>query len=188
MLTASDTLIFAHGTGHGWGGPIEPWEFHPMLIHFPIAFLLSGVVVGLSAWWRGQLSAERLATGLFTAGVLSGVVTAGAGLLAMYTAPDNTAMAERLMPVHLWVQVAALVLFAVVSWLRWRAWDTAPGLPTRILGWVAAVVLIVGSGIGGYMVYHAGAAIEPRLLAPSMQEGHHHSGGEGSAGTGADGP
>lgn len=167
-------IVFAHGDGaHGWGGPFEPWEFHPVLIHFPIAFLLGGVVLGLYAWARGRLDLERLATGLFIAGVLTGILTALAGLLAMYTAPDNTETAERLMSIHLWVQVAALALFSLAAWLRWRAWDTGPGVGTRILGWVAAVVLIAGSAIGGYMVYHAGAGVEPNIITPHESPDHH---------------
>lgn len=42
--------ILAHEMGgHGWGGPVGPWELHPMLDHFPIAFLLGGVALDLYA-------------------------------------------------------------------------------------------------------------------------------------------
>lgn len=170
MFPSAMMPLFAHGEGSGWGGPFEPWEFHPVLIHFPIAFLLGGVAVGLYAAWRRWPELESVATGLLFTGFLFGVLTALSGVLAMYTAPDNTETAERLMPIHLWVQVAAIVLFGLACWGRWRARGRPPGAFTRLLGVVGAVVLIVGSAIGGYMVYHAGAGIESDIMAHDVHE------------------
>jgi hypothetical protein len=45
-------------------------------------------------------------------------------------------------------------------------------LTTRILGWLAGLALSVGAGFGGYIVYHGGAGVEPKLLAPEIREGH----------------
>lgn len=165
--------ILAHSAdGLGWGGPIEPWELHPMLVHFPITFLLGGVAVSLYARWRGRLELERIATWLLIAGVLSGVVAALAGLLALYTMPDShTEQAHHLMRWHLWLQAASLVLFACAAWLRWRARDAPPSLAARAAGWVAALVLVIGSGIGGYMVYHGGAGIDAALMKPGLHKG-----------------
>ena len=28
---------------------MKPWEFHPIVVHFPIAFLLAGVVLDVAA-------------------------------------------------------------------------------------------------------------------------------------------
>jgi uncharacterized membrane protein len=134
----------------------------PALVHFPIAFLLGGVLLGLYAWWRARAALDRVATGLLIAGVALGLVTGLAGLLAMFTMPDtHTEQAHDLMLWHLGLQLAAVVLFALVAWLGWRAWQTGPTVGVRLLGWVAAVVLVVGSGVGGYLVYHGGAGIEP---------------------------
>src|SRR5690348_16243428 len=33
---------------------MEPWEIHPALVHFPIAFLLGAVAYDLDAWRRGD--------------------------------------------------------------------------------------------------------------------------------------
>lgn len=170
-------LVFAHsGAGHGWGSRIEPWEIHPALTHFPIAFLVGGVVVDLYAWWRGRPGLAPIATGLLITGLVTGVLTALAGLLAFLTVPAHTNEAHRLMYWHLGIQSASLVLFALVARVGWRDRPTPLTMPARLVGWVATVFLLVGSGIGGYVVYHGAAGIEPGLLAPELRGGHEHEG------------
>lgn len=165
-------------SGSGWGGPFEPWEIHPALNHLPIAFLLGGVALDLYDWSRGRPGAARVATGLLVAGVLTGLLTALAGLLAFFTVPAHTAEAHRLMYWHLGVQAAALVLFAGPAWARSRDRAVPPGPGGRLLICLAAVVLLIGSAIGGYIVYHGGAGVEPELLAPAVRESHSaHEGG-----------
>lgn len=166
-------LILAHADdGRGWGGPVEPWELHPALTHFPIAFLLGGVVLDAYAWWRGRPDVARVATGLLVAGVLTGLVTALAGILAFYTVPGHTQEAHRLMYWHGGLQAASLVLFAVATWARWRDPVAEPGTAGRFVAYVGAVLLLVGSAVGGYIVYHGGAGVAPELLAPEVRHGH----------------
>ena len=167
-------MILAHGEGgSGWGLPVEPWELHPMLVHFPIALLLGGVALDLYARWRGRPNLLPTVRGMLVAGVVTGVFAALAGLLAFFTVPAHTEEAHRLMYWHLGVQSAALALFA------WPAWAMRgdPGVATRgarVAGWVAAALLLVGSGIGGYVVYHGGAGVDPSLLSHEVREGHGH--------------
>jgi uncharacterized membrane protein len=168
-------MILAHSEGgHGWGGPIEPWEIHPMLIHFPIAFLLGGVLLDLYAWCRGSATLVRIATGLLIAGVLTGLLTALAGWLAMETVPAHTEQAHELMQWHMYIQLIAVGLFVIVCLIRWWRWNAAPGGAARVLGWIAAIVISVGAGFGGYIVYHGGAGVMPQLLAPEVRESHEH--------------
>ena len=51
---------------------MEPWEYHPALVHFPIAFLIGAVLLDLYAWRRGEPAPARVATGLLLAGVATG--------------------------------------------------------------------------------------------------------------------
>lgn len=163
-------------SGAGWGGPFEPWEIHPALNHLPIAFLLGAVALDLYAWGRGRPGAARVATGLLVAGVFTGLLTALAGLLAFFTVPAHTVEAHKLMYWHLGVQAAALLLFAGPAWARSRDLARPPSPGGRFLICVAAVVLLVGSAIGGYIVYHGGAGVEPDLLTPAVRESHSHEG------------
>ncbi|MBY0524735.1 MAG: hypothetical protein K2R98_15125 [Gemmataceae bacterium] len=159
---------------YSWGGPLEPWEIHPALNHFPIAFLLAGVALDLYAGWRAKAHLMPTATGLLVAGVLTGWVTALAGLLAFWTVPAHTGRAHDLMYWHLGIQAASLLLFAWAAWVRWRGWSVPPSIAIRAIGLVAAVLLSVGSAVGGYIVYHGGAGVDPELLAPAVRGSHSH--------------
>jgi len=166
-------LLAQSAGGAGWGTFIEPWEFHPALTHFPIALLLGGVALDLYAWWRGSLTLLPTVRGLLIAGVLTGILAALTGFLAFFTVPAHTEEAHRLMYWHLGVQSAALVVFAWSAWAMRRGPVAVP-LAARLVGWVATVLLIVGSGLGGYIVYHGGAGVEPALLNHELREGLGH--------------
>src|SRR5262249_41830512 len=100
---------------------MEPWEIHPSLVHFPIALLLGGVALDLYARARGSVTAGQVATGLYIAGVLLGLVTGLAGFLAFFTVPAaHTEQAHDRVIWHLSFALASVVLFAGVAWLRWR--------------------------------------------------------------------
>ena len=173
--------LFAHTEGgYGWGGPFEPWEIHPALNHLPIAFLLGGVALDLYAWIRGRPSLLPVVTGLLGTGVITGALAALAGVLAFFTVPGHTEEAHRLMFWHMGIQAAALLLFLGPTWRRWRSRAALPSAASRLVLCVAAVLLLIGSGIGGYIVYHGGAGVDPKLLAPEVREGHAHGGHEES--------
>lgn len=166
-------MLAQAGHGYGWGGFIEPWEVHPALTHFPIAFLLGAVALDLYVGWRDRPDLRRAATGLLVAGVWTGWVVALAGLLAFFTVPGHTEQAHWLMYWHMAIQAAALLLFTWLAQARWRDRPAGVGWLTEA---VATLLLVIGSGVGGYIVYHGGAGVEPALLAPDLREGHHHSG------------
>ncbi len=169
-------LVAQSEADYSWGGPFEPWEIHPALNHLPIAFLLGGVVLDLYAWWRGQPSLAQVATGLLLAGVLTGILAALAGVLAFFTVPGHTGEAHGLMFWHMGVQATSLLLFIMVVWPRWRKWTLPPTMAVRVVASLAAVLLLVGSGLGGYLVYHGGAGIDPKLLIPEVRQSHSHGG------------
>jgi uncharacterized membrane protein len=148
---------------------MEPWEFHPALVHFPIAFLIGAVVVDLYAWRRGDQAPARVATGLLLAGVATGALAAAAGVLAFFTGPaSHSEESGKLIWWHIGAAVTQFLLFATVAVVRWRL--PAPPSWTRIVGLIAAVVLVFAGYEGGYIVYHGGSGVEPKLLAPELRE------------------
>ena len=156
------------------------WELHPPLVHFPIALLLSGVALDLVGWWRAKETLMRAATWMLIAGFATGVVAANFGLLAFYTVPAHTDEAHRMMYWHMGTAVASLVLFAWVVIVRWLRRSTHPSSASRVVGVIAAGILAATGYLGGYIVFHGGAGVEPALLASALREGHSH--GEGTDG------
>jgi uncharacterized membrane protein len=154
--------------------PPPPWELHPALVHFPIAFLLGGVLLDLFAWWRQRPELARIATGLLLAGTLTGVVAALSGLLAFFTVPAHTEEAHTLMYWHLGLAVLTLVVFCWVSAMRCFNWRSTPTRSVRISGFFSALLLVAASALGGWIVYHGGAGIDPQLLSPEIRAGHSH--------------
>jgi uncharacterized membrane protein len=111
--------LLAHtGSSSGYGGiPIlAPWEIRPILIHFPIAFLLGAVILSAYASLRGGFDLEKVATGLFLAGIVTGLLAGAAGLLTFFTVPEtHTKLAHRLMYWHLGCMVGSLLIFIAVA-------------------------------------------------------------------------
>jgi uncharacterized membrane protein len=153
---------------------MRPWELHPVLIHFPIAFLLGGLLIDLVARFRPRESLTRAASGLLAAGVLSGVVAAFAGVVSYYTVPAHTEAAHGQMDMHLVLASAALVLFAVVAIARWRRRAQPASTLALSTGLMSAALLIGAAFLGGKIVYEGGAGVDPQILAPVVVQGHHH--------------
>jgi uncharacterized membrane protein len=172
-------LAHAEGGSGSANNPIlTPWEIHPILIHFPIAFLLGAVLLSAYARSRGRLDLERISTGLLIAGVVTGLLAAAAGFLAFFTVPGtHTEVAHRLMYWHLGLMAASLLLFLAVGWLRWRSWDGLATAGTQLVGWLAAVIFVIGAAVGGQIVYHGATGIEEDLVRPGLHEEHHHGHG-----------
>lgn len=153
------------------------WEIHPMLVHFPIALLLTGVAAELLARKRPTLT--RPAAGLLVAGAVLGWLAATAGLLSFYTVPAHTDQAHTLMWWHLGFAVASLVLFTWVCVKRWKAGASSASGSQLAAESFGALLLLITGYLGGAIVYHGGAGIAPELLSPEIREGHSHDGGHG---------
>lgn len=158
---------------------MRPWEIHPALVHFPIAFLLGSVALDAFAWVRRRDDLAWVVYGLLVAGVATGWLTALAGLLAYFTVMAHTEEAHGLMIWHLALNVAMLALFTGVAIARRRHRAGPPPVGSRVVVLVAAVLLMIGGALGGYVVYHGGAGVLPELLAPAIRGGHSHGGEAG---------
>jgi len=158
---------------------MEPWEIHPSLVHFPIALLTAGLCTDIYARARRNLSAGHVATGLYVAGVVTGLVTGLAGLLAFYTVPSaHTEQAHGQVIWHLGLALASVVLFAGVAWVRWRGWGELPSVGLLVLSLVAVGLLTAAGYLGGHIVYHGAMGDEPGLLSPRLTQQHHSGAAE----------
>lgn len=155
----------------------KPWELHPMLVHFPIAFLLGGVVLLLWARRRPSETLHRMGAGLLLAGMILGWTAAAAGGLAYFTVPAHTEEGHALMYWHLGLGLAMLAVFTWLSIVRWRRRTTAAHNSHLVAALVGSVLLMLTGYVGGSIVYHHGAGVDPKILAPEIREGHSHQNG-----------
>lgn len=148
-----------------------------MLVHFPIAFLLAGVVLLLWSWRRPSETLQRVTAGLLLAGMIFGWLAAAAGGLAYFTVPAHTEEGHELMYWHLGLGLGMLVLSTWVSIARWQKRTTVATTPQLIAACLGAVLLMLTGYLGGSIVYHHGAGVDPKILAPEIRGGHSHQNG-----------
>jgi uncharacterized membrane protein len=160
---------------------MNPWELHPALIHFPIAFLLAGVVVEVLARIRPRESLSRAASVLIVAGVVTGIPAAIAGVVSYFTVPAHTEAAHTEMAAHVVLASAALLVFALVALARWRQ-RAQPASALALCASLAGGALLVSAAfLGGKTVLHGGAGVDPQILAADVVHGHRHHGGGDAA-------
>ena len=143
------------------------WELHPAVVHFPIAFLLGGVVLDL--FGLHSEAAVAAATYLLLAGLATAAVVAATGVVAYYTVPGNhTEQAHQRIYRHIGAMVAAFVMFGVVCLVRWQH-PSVVSPAIRGVGIAAAAILLFGGYVGGKLVYQGGLGIEPTTLKPDLR-------------------
>ncbi len=134
---------------------------HPMLIPFPIAFLLGAFVfdlVGVQSGVAGWYVAGKYLAG---AGLVMGLAAAVPGLIDYLWSVPPDSSAKRHARTHLLLNVTVLVLFALAFWVR-----GAPGVPPDppILGLelIGAALLCWSGFIGGTLAYRNQIGVDHR--------------------------
>jgi len=198
-----DLLPAVHG-GHGGGGVVavidhllealtrnEPnsWSLlggietlgvnvHPLLVHFPIAFLFGFVLTDIYGILFKKKDARRLASGLLYLGAVGAVMTAAAGLFAAATVPHGARVHE----IMEWHEKAGLTVAGLsVAMALWRRFG---GIPVAAMSQtlsvfltiILAVVLFLGADMGGMMVYKHGVAVQD--LQTTIEHQHHDHGAQ----------
>lgn len=150
---------------------------HPLLVHFPIAFLTGFVLIESFGLIFGRPRIRQWASGLLYLGAGSAVISALFGLLAAESVPHGAGVHD----IMAWHQRAGLTVAALsVAMALWRG---MAGLPAStmslalslLLTGILAVVLFVGADLGGMMVYKHGVAVQN--LQPTDSHQHHLHGG-----------
>jgi uncharacterized membrane protein len=130
-------------------------NLHPLLVHFPIAFLLGSAFFYFAAWILGRDSLQRIAFAMLTLGALSAAAAVGTGLYA-----EDGVMISRSVRANLLIKHKDLMLAATgLSWGLTIWASLARSFPSRgrivflllFLGLLG--VLVCGADYGGRMVY-----------------------------------
>lgn len=136
---------------------------HPMIIHFPIAFLTGGAIADLLGRYLVQPLLWQTGGMLVLAGTLTGVAAALPGLVDYIRTVPPFSSAKHRATQHLAANTIALLMFAYAC--AWRDGPTAE--PTRdIVGIQLAglVFLTAGAWLGGSLVTRNQIGVEHRQV------------------------
>lgn len=125
---------------------------HPMLIAFPIAFLVGAFVCNVVGWAAGSEAWWRTGAWLAVAGMISAVVAAVPGVIDYIYAIPPGSSAKRRATWHMSVNLAAVALF-LVAWIVRGSAEASPTAVTMLLELVALGLLSSGGWMGGTLVY-----------------------------------
>ena len=150
---------------------------HPLLVHFPIAFLTGFLVVEVLGLALRKPAARQWASGLLYLGAFSAVLTAIAGLIAAETVTHG-ALVHAIMQWHMRAGLTVATLATALG-----LWRRMSGLPASsmaqafslFLAVLMAVVMVLGADLGGMMVYQHGVGVHSLQQASEHQ---HHLHGE----------
>ena len=128
---------------------------HPLLVHFPIAFLYGAALLYILAWVAGKDAWAWTGLWLLALGALSAAVAAGTGLYGAEGVMVARSVRAHLLIYHKYIMLGVLALSVVLS-----AWALAARpMPSRGRLYFLALLIVliagmtVGADFGGRMVY-----------------------------------
>ncbi len=153
-------------------------NIHPLLVHFPIAFLSAFFLLDVFGTLLQKENWRQLATGLLYLGTLGAMMAVAAGLLASSTIEHGENVHE-IMSRHqsLGITVMAMSIFLSI----WRALSGGmvhgvPNIVFILLAGLLNFLMLLGADLGGLMVYKYGVAVEPvKLTTMDYFKEHTHS-------------
>jgi uncharacterized membrane protein len=151
-------------------GLFEIANIHPLLVHFPIAFLTFFVIIDLLGTVVQKNVWRVFASSMLYIGMLTTVVTVWAGLRASETVPHGHEVHD-VMTLHQNFGIAILVLGLIMSALRLRHSPKGWGIHS-FFSILLLTLLIMGADLGGQMVYKYGVAVQAVMVSPN--DHHHH--------------
>jgi nitrite reductase/ring-hydroxylating ferredoxin subunit/uncharacterized membrane protein len=134
---------------------------HPMLIPFPIAFLVGALLFDLAGFVLGMRALWATAYYLVPAGIFFGLVAAVPGFIDfIYTVPPQSSAKGRALR-HMLVNVTALALFAIAWWVRGPSL-MAPETGVMVLEFAGVAFLTAGGWLGSTLVYRNQIGVDHR--------------------------
>jgi len=152
---------------------------HPLLVHFPIAFLCSFFVLECYAVATRNTKLQQFSSLLLYLGAVSAIVTAAAGLYAAATVPHSQEV-HAIMEWHGGIGLFVTSLAIILGLWRWR-WKlpTPQTAVTKTFSLILATLMIIalffGADLGGYMVYRFGVGVKAVKQAENHLHEPHHS-------------
>ncbi|MBI3323732.1 MAG: DUF2231 domain-containing protein [Candidatus Omnitrophica bacterium] len=130
-------------------------NLHPLVIHFPLAFLMGAALLYMAAW---LLKSERFAHSAFVVlvlGALSLTVAVATGLYAEQGVMLSLSVRDQLLQPHKTAMLATLAVCTILTiWAIVARPFPKKGRPLFLLLLLVMIgVMTVGADFGGRMVY-----------------------------------
>ncbi len=134
---------------------------HPMVVHFPIALLITSVVFDFLATRWHHKSFQDVGFYTLVAGLLGAVAAVGTGAMAEESV-EGKGIPESVLEIHEALGYATLLFFlglmALRLLMRWKLIKEVPALYLA-MGVVGIVILSAAGYFGGSLVYDFGAGV-----------------------------
>lgn len=151
-------------------------NWHPFIVHFPIALLPTFFVLDITGVIRKNNELRQVASYFLYLGAISSVIAIIAGFKAAETVIHDN-IAHSVMEVH---ELYGLIVTALALVLAlWRYHNKAPqrlmaNVLHQILSVLLCVFLTLGADLGGLMVYKYGVGVAS--VKPSVDSHEHMQG------------
>jgi uncharacterized membrane protein len=143
-------------------------NIHPMVVHFPIAFLMGAALLYFAAWLLHNQTLATVGFYLLILGTLGAAAAAGTGLYAEDGVMIDPSVKDNLLQWHeyLMLSVAGLSI-ALTGWAIWARPFPQKGRLVFLTLFLALVLTLAwGADFGGRMVYdyNAGGSACPQFI------------------------
>jgi len=165
----------------------SPWQiipnFHPVVVHFPIALTIIAFLLSLAAYVRpSHPSAMQLAAaGRFTLWIAAiGAATAVLFGWLAYNSVNHDDAGHAAMLLHRsWAVPTAIGLILLASWDAWRhRISQLMPVPMLFVLFLLAQSIAVTAWLGGEVVYRHGIGVLSLPASEGAGHSHHHGGTE----------
>ena len=148
-------------------------NIHPLLVHFPIAFLLAFFALDLVGTLAKKPQWRSVASWFLYLGTIAAIFTVIAGLMAASSVAHGENVHD-IMERHEHFGISVLSLATLLSIWRMKSGSLIRGGANvffLILSALLCVLMMLGADLGGLMVYKYGVAVE---AAPVPEDSANH--------------
>jgi uncharacterized membrane protein len=176
LLAKLSNIVNSGGPSEWFPGILElGLNVHPMLVHFPIAFLSLFLLLEIAGAALGRESLRRAAAVMLHCGAAGAILASAAGLYAESVVPHGQTVHD-VMEWHKRFGLTTTGLALVLSVWRLASESLSFSQMAQALYFTLAtlmtVSMIFGADLGGLMVYRHGVAVQS-LQQPDPS--HHHN-------------